>query len=47
MLGEILAWLPGNAIVHRVALLSKRLRQVSLQLSVLTNDRVVVLKVGK
>jgi hypothetical protein len=41
---EILAWLPGNFIVHRIALANKRLRQVSTNLTPLNKNRVVVLK---
>lgn len=44
MLGEILTWLPGNFIVHRIALANKRLREVCQQLGPLTSKRVVVFK---
>jgi len=36
MLIEIMSWLPGNTIVHRVALASKRFRHVSMLLGPLT-----------
>jgi hypothetical protein len=47
MLIEIMSWLPGNAIVHRVAVANKRLRHVNMQIGPLIQDRIVVLKVGK
>ncbi len=44
MLVEVLSFLPGNFIVHRIGLTNKRFRQVSMELSPINKDRVVVLK---
>ena len=44
---EIFSFLPGNTIVHKIGLLSKRARNIVTTLGFLTECRVITLKVGK
>jgi len=47
MLCEVMAFLPGNFIVQKMAVACKRLRKISMILGPLSDDRVVTLKVNK